>query len=111
MDGDSPDLLKLVELCEQFSAQVFIDEAHAIGVFGTGIIDDLELGNRVSRLVTFGKAMGCHGAAILGSENLKSYPPEISGISVNRKLIFFGKNSKIKKCVLILERSERQRSK
>ena len=26
------------------------------------------------------------------SENLKSYPPEISGISVNRKLIFFGKN-------------------
>lgn len=73
MDGDSPDLLKLVELCEQFSAQIFIDEAHAIGVFGTGIIDDLGLGNRVSRLVTFGKAMGCHGAAILGSETLKSY--------------------------------------
>ena len=73
MDGDSPDLLKLVDLCEQFSAQVFIDEAHAIGVFGTGIIDDLGLGNRVSRLVTFGKAMGCHGAAILGFEILKSY--------------------------------------
>lgn len=73
MDGDSPDLLKLVELCEQFSAQVFIDEAHAIGVFGTGIIDELDLGYRVTRLVTFGKAMGCHGAAILGSEILKSY--------------------------------------
>ena len=73
MDGDNPDLLKLVELCEQFSAQVFIDEAHAIGVFGTGIIDDLGLGNRVSRLVTFGKAMGCHGAAILASETLKNY--------------------------------------
>ena len=73
MDGDSPDLLKLVELCEQFSAQIFIDEAHAIGVFGTGIIDDLGLGHRVTRLVTFGKAMGCHGAGILGSENLKSY--------------------------------------
>ncbi|WP_167598552.1 aminotransferase class I/II-fold pyridoxal phosphate-dependent enzyme [Leeuwenhoekiella sp. ZYFB001] len=73
MDGDSPDLLKLVELCEQFSAQVFIDEAHAIGVFGTGIIDELGLGRQVTRLVTFGKAMGCHGAAILGSEILKSY--------------------------------------
>ena len=73
MDGDSPDLLKLVDLCEQFSAQVFIDEAHGIGVFGTGIIDNLGLGNRVTRLVTFGKAMGCHGAAILGSETLKSY--------------------------------------
>ena len=73
MDGDTPDLFKLVDLCDQFSAQIFIDEAHAIGVFGTGIIDDLGLGNRVSRLVTFGKAMGCHGAAILGSENLKSY--------------------------------------
>jgi len=73
MDGDSPDLLKLVDLCEQFSAQVFIDEAHAIGVFGTGIIDELGLEHRVTRLVTFGKAMGCHGAAILGSENLKSF--------------------------------------
>ncbi|WP_370176007.1 aminotransferase class I/II-fold pyridoxal phosphate-dependent enzyme [Leeuwenhoekiella palythoae] len=73
MDGDSPDLLKLVDLCEQVSAQVFIDEAHAIGVFGTGIIDDLGLEHRVTRLVTFGKAMGCHGAAILGSETLKSY--------------------------------------
>jgi len=73
MDGDSPDLLKLVGLCEQFSAQVFIDEAHAIGVFDTGIIDDLGLEHRVTRLVTFGKAMGCHGATILGSETLKSY--------------------------------------
>ena len=73
MDGDSPDLLKLVDLCEQFSAQVFIDEAHAIGVFGKGIIDKLDLGHLVMRLVTFGKAMGCHGAAILGSETLKSY--------------------------------------
>lgn len=26
-----------------------------------------------ARLVTFGKAMGCHGAAILGSTDLKSY--------------------------------------
>lgn len=73
MDGDSPNLLKLIELCEEFSAQVFIDEAHAIGVFGTGIIDELGLEHRVTRLVTFGKAMGCHGAAILGSEILKSY--------------------------------------
>ena len=73
MDGDTPDLFKLVDLCDQFSAQIFIDEAHAIGVFGTGIIDELGLEHRVMRLVTFGKAMGCHGAAILGSEILKSY--------------------------------------
>ena len=83
MDGDSPDLLKLVELCEQFAAQVFIDEAHAIGVFGTGIIDELGLGHRVTRLITFGKAMGCHGAAILGSETLKSYL-----VNFSRSLIY-----------------------
>lgn len=83
MDGDSPDLLKLVGLCEQFSAQVFIDEAHAIGVFGTGIIDELDLWHRVTRLVTFGKAMGCHGAAILGSEILKSYL-----VNFSRSLIY-----------------------
>lgn len=77
MDGDSPDLIPLSELCKKYSAYLVIDEAHAIGVFGKhgkGLIQDLGLEHEIfARIVTFGKAMGCHGAAILGSQQLKQY--------------------------------------
>ncbi|WP_128759746.1 aminotransferase class I/II-fold pyridoxal phosphate-dependent enzyme [Leeuwenhoekiella aestuarii] len=73
MDGDSPDLKAMTHLCEKHEACFVVDEAHALGVFGMGLVDNMALGNPVVRLVTFGKAMGCHGAAILGSDQLKSY--------------------------------------
>jgi 8-amino-7-oxononanoate synthase len=77
MDGDSPDLAKTSELCKKYNAFLVIDEAHAIGVFGqygAGLIQNLELEESIfARIVTFGKAMGCHGAAILGNERLKQY--------------------------------------
>jgi 8-amino-7-oxononanoate synthase len=77
MDGDSPDLEKLVQLSESYQSNLVIDEAHALGVFGEkgeGLIQSLGLENKVfARIMTFGKGLGCHGAAILGSEELKSY--------------------------------------
>jgi 8-amino-7-oxononanoate synthase len=77
MDGDSPDLKTLVELCTSKQAYLVVDEAHAVGVFGKkgeGLLDELGLHDMVfARIVTFGKAMGCHGAAILGNGTLKSY--------------------------------------
>lgn len=77
MDGDSPDLNKLTEICEKHKAFLVVDEAHATGVFGKrgeGLIQELGLEKNVfARIVTFGKAMGCHGAAVLGSDTLKQY--------------------------------------
>ncbi len=77
MDGDSPDLEKLVALSEKHHCFLVIDEAHALGVFGEngfGLLQDLKLQDKVfARIMTFGKGLGCHGAAILGSEKLKSY--------------------------------------
>lgn len=77
MDGDSPDLETLTQLCTNYHAHLVIDEAHAIGVFGDygkGLIQKLGLERQIfARLVTFGKALGAHGAAILGSNQLKSY--------------------------------------
>ncbi|WP_306349650.1 aminotransferase class I/II-fold pyridoxal phosphate-dependent enzyme [Flavobacterium sp. '19STA2R22 D10 B1'] len=77
MDGDSPDLEGLINLAEKYRALVVIDEAHALGVFGDkgeGLVQFLHLHDRVfARIVTFGKALGCHGAAILGSEKLNKY--------------------------------------
>jgi 8-amino-7-oxononanoate synthase len=77
MDGDSPNLGELIKLAEKYRAYVVIDEAHALGVFGEngeGLIQSLVLQHSIfARIITFGKGLGCHGAAVLGSNELKSY--------------------------------------
>ena len=77
MDGDSPNLEQLATLSEKYQCQLIIDEAHALGVFGNngdGLIQQLHLQERVfARITTFGKGLGCHGAAILCNEELKEY--------------------------------------
>ncbi|MEM6721721.1 MAG: pyridoxal phosphate-dependent aminotransferase family protein [Bacteroidota bacterium] len=77
MDGDSPDLKALVQLSKEHNCFLIIDEAHAVGVFGEhgqGLLHELNLENEVfARIYTFGKALGCHGAVIVGSETLKNY--------------------------------------
>ncbi|WP_274474818.1 aminotransferase class I/II-fold pyridoxal phosphate-dependent enzyme [Mangrovimonas aestuarii] len=77
MDGDSPDLKAFVSFCDENDFHFIVDEAHALGVFGEhgeGLVQQLGLEDKIfARLVTFGKALGCHGSAILGSEKLKQY--------------------------------------
>ena len=77
MDGDTPDLAKFVTVCTTYKCRLVIDEAHAVGLFGTqgaGLLQALQLQDAVfARIVTFGKALGCHGAAVLGSADLKTY--------------------------------------
>jgi 8-amino-7-oxononanoate synthase len=77
MDGDSPDLISISEICKKYNAFLIVDEAHALGVFGKngcGLVQELNLQNDVfARIITFGKALGCHGAAILGSQDLHNY--------------------------------------
>lgn len=74
MDGDSPNILELVELCTAYKAHLIIDEAHALGVFNMGLVQKLGVeANVFARIITFGKALGCHGAAILGSKKLREY--------------------------------------
>ena len=77
MDGDIPDLENLASLSEEFGCFLIVDEAHATGVFGKngeGLVHELNLQNQVfAQINTFGKAMGCHGAVILGSTELRDY--------------------------------------
>lgn len=77
MDGDTPDLKILSELCKNKKCRLIVDEAHAVGVFGAngvGLVQAQGLQNQVfARIVTFGKAMGCHGAAVLGDMMLRDY--------------------------------------
>lgn len=75
MDGDSPDLITMSQIVKKHTnVHLVVDEAHALGVFGFGLIQKLQLENNVfARVITFGKGLGCHGAAILGSEQLQQY--------------------------------------
>lgn len=74
MDGDTPDLKALAHISRKYNCRLVIDEAHAIGVHGSGLVQQLNLQKDVfARIATFGKALGGHGAAIIGSSDLKSY--------------------------------------
>jgi 8-amino-7-oxononanoate synthase len=77
MDGDTCPLVGLVKLAEQYQAHLIIDEAHATGVIGEkgeGLVQKYQLQKKIfARVHTFGKALGCHGAVVLGSEKLRSY--------------------------------------
>lgn len=77
MLGDLAPLEKVCHLCEDYEAWVIVDEAHATGVLGEegrGLVAELSDRSRViAQIHTFGKALGCHGAAVVGSELLRNY--------------------------------------
>lgn len=77
MDGDSAKLKELAKICDNKKIFLIVDEAHAIGVFGKngrGLCNELGIEDKCfARVYTYGKAMGCHGAAIVGNQILKDY--------------------------------------
>jgi 8-amino-7-oxononanoate synthase len=77
MDGDLAPLQEIADLCKKYNANLVVDEAHATGVIGQkgeGLVQELKLAEHCfARIHTFGKAAGCHGAIILGSETLRNY--------------------------------------
>ncbi|MBL7661320.1 8-amino-7-oxononanoate synthase [bacterium] len=77
MDGDQAPLFELVELAEKYQAQLIVDEAHSSGIYGQmgqGLVTELELTAKVwARVHTFGKALGTHGAVVVGSQMLKDF--------------------------------------
>ena len=77
MDGDQCPLHHMVEIAERHQAFIILDEAHSTGVIGErghGLAVELGLDKKVSiRVYTFGKAMGIHGACVVGSSYLIQY--------------------------------------
>lgn len=74
MDGDIAPVHELMSLKRQYGVHLFLDEAHALGVFGTngeGIISR-EIAHEVDVVIgTFGKAFGGFGAFAAGSDAIK----------------------------------------
>ncbi|GAA0550634.1 aminotransferase class I/II-fold pyridoxal phosphate-dependent enzyme [Chitinophaga japonensis] len=77
MDGDMAPLQEIAAVCEQAGARLIVDEAHATGIIGSrgeGLVQALGLVPACfARVHTFGKALGCHGAIVLGSAILRQY--------------------------------------
>jgi 8-amino-7-oxononanoate synthase len=74
MDGDIAPIKQIAEIAEKYNANLIVDEAHAFGVFGYGLVDKFQLKDKVlATVVTYGKALGTHGAAILTNNIVKSY--------------------------------------
>jgi len=77
MDGDVAPLKEMVRFSKENNCFLIVDEAHSNGVSGSkgkGLLQELNLEKEVfARVHTFGKALGCHGAVVLGSSELRDY--------------------------------------
>ena len=65
--GDAAPLTELADLCERHEALLVVDEAHALGVRGAGLVAELGLaGSHVVVTATLSKALGGQGGVVLG---------------------------------------------
>ncbi|MGX9462098.1 aminotransferase class I/II-fold pyridoxal phosphate-dependent enzyme [Shewanella sp. A14] len=70
MDGDIAPIDELSALCQQHGCWLIVDDAHGFGVLPQSFVNS----NKVDiQVVTFGKALGCQGAAILASQEVIDY--------------------------------------
>ena len=77
MDGDQSPLKEISDYCKENHIYLIVDEAHATGIYGkrgNGLVVGLGIEKQVfARVYTFGKAMGCQGAIVVGSEELRDF--------------------------------------
>ena len=74
MDGDISPIREIVEVCEAHGALSYIDEVHAVGMYGPrggGVTEREGLADRIDVIEgTLGKAFGCFGGYITASAAL-----------------------------------------
>jgi len=87
MDGDRADLARLLALKREYDCYLYLDEAHAVGVYGdrglgcaeeSGVIDEVDI-----LVGTLGKALASLGAFVITSETIREVL-----VNTMRSLIF-----------------------
>ena len=77
MGGDIASIEKICDLADQYQALTFVDEVHAVGLYGTqggGILQKESLSHRVSVIcANFGKTIGIMGGYIAGNHHLVDF--------------------------------------
>ena len=71
MDGDAANLVELKALANQYNAFLYVDDAHAVGVYGSA---GWGLANETDFVMgTFSKGLGSYGAYVGCSESIRDY--------------------------------------
>jgi len=79
MDGDLAPLKELAALAKQYDAWLYLDEAHATGIFGAKGAGLWEAeapdfpSERLVQMGTLGKALGCFGAYIAATQTVSDF--------------------------------------
>jgi len=76
MDGDMADVARLQALALRFGALLYLDEAHATGVFGPngfGLAETIDLAPTTVAMGTFSKALGVSGGYVACSSLVRDY--------------------------------------
>ena len=77
MDGDRAPLRELVRLKERYNCEIFVDEAHATGIFGkngSGVVEEEDLEEEIDFIMgTFSKALAGFGAYLATSKSVVEY--------------------------------------